>query len=75
MEISYGLAPCSRGNGFAAEALGAMVRWALSNGAAVVHAGTTPENIAFQRTLTTAGFRLVSDGGPEWKYAFEGTPG
>ena len=58
-EIGYGLVRSARGNGFAAEALSALVTLAEENGLSRLIAETTPDNIASQRTLTKTGFDLV----------------
>jgi RimJ/RimL family protein N-acetyltransferase len=60
VEIGYGLAPSARGSGFAAEALSALLSVAVEHGLSKVVADTTRDNVASQRTLTRAGFRLVS---------------
>lgn len=60
VEIGYGLAPSARGHGYAAEAVIALLTVAAGNGLSRVLADTTPDNIASQRTLVRAGFRLVS---------------
>ncbi|MBJ7610541.1 MAG: GNAT family N-acetyltransferase [Candidatus Dormibacteraeota bacterium] len=59
VEIGYGLAPSARGHGYAAEALDALLAMAAERGLSRVIADTTPDNIASQRTLIRAGFRLV----------------
>jgi RimJ/RimL family protein N-acetyltransferase len=59
VEIGYGLAPSARGRGFAAEAVVALLTVAAGNGLVRVIADTTLDNVASQRTLTRAGFRLV----------------
>lgn len=59
VEIGYGLAPSARGHGYAAEAVVALLHVAAGHGVATVIADTTPENVASQRTLIRAGFRLV----------------
>jgi len=58
-EIGYGLAPSARGHGYAAEAAVALLRVAADLGLVKVIADTTLDNIASQRTLVRAGFRLV----------------
>ena len=58
-EIGYGLAPSARGHGYAAEAVVALLRVAADLGLVKVIADTTLDNIASQRTLVRAGFRLV----------------
>lgn len=60
VEIGYGLVPSARGNRFAAEAVTALVNVAARHGLSSVTADTTLDNIASQRTLVRAGFRLVS---------------
>ncbi len=59
-EIGYGLAPSARGHGYAAEAITALLNVATDHGLFRVIADTTPDNIASQRALIRAGFRLVS---------------
>jgi RimJ/RimL family protein N-acetyltransferase len=60
VEIGYGLAPSARGHGYAAEAVIALLTVAADHGLLRVIADTTLDNIASQRTLIRAGFRLVS---------------
>ena len=60
VEIGYGLAPSARGHGYAAEAVIALLTVAADHGLLRVIADTTVDNIASQRTLIRAGFRLVS---------------
>ncbi|MHB8380453.1 MAG: GNAT family N-acetyltransferase [Acidimicrobiales bacterium] len=59
-EIGYGLVPSARGHGFAAEAVIALLTVAAEHGLSRVVADTTRDNLASQRTLVTAGFRLMS---------------
>lgn len=59
VEVGYGLAPSARGRGYAAEALVAVLALAADQGVSRVVADTTLDNIASQRTLVRAGFRLV----------------
>jgi RimJ/RimL family protein N-acetyltransferase len=59
VEIGYGLAPSARGHGYAAEAVTALLTVANDYGLSKVIADTTLDNIASQRTLALAGFRLV----------------
>jgi RimJ/RimL family protein N-acetyltransferase len=67
VEIGYGLAPSARGHGYAAEAVIALVGIAAEHGLTAVLADTEIDNIASQRTLERAGFRLVrSDGELHW---------
>jgi RimJ/RimL family protein N-acetyltransferase len=60
VEIGYGLAPSARGDGYAAEAVVALLTVAADHGLSRVIADTLLSNIASQRTLIRAGFRLVS---------------
>jgi RimJ/RimL family protein N-acetyltransferase len=60
VEIGYGLAPSARGDGYAAEAVIALLTVAADHGLQRVIAETTLDNLASQRTLLRAGFRLVS---------------
>jgi RimJ/RimL family protein N-acetyltransferase len=60
VEIGYGLAPSSRGHGYAAEALIALLGVAATYGVVKVTADTTLDNVASQRTLVRAGFHLVA---------------
>jgi RimJ/RimL family protein N-acetyltransferase len=59
VEIGYGLAPSARGHGYTAEAVIALLSLAADHGLLKVIADTTLDNIASQRTLIRAGFRLV----------------
>ncbi|AKU15513.1 GNAT family N-acetyltransferase [Luteipulveratus mongoliensis] len=59
VEIGFGLAPSARGHGYAAEAAAALLGLATEQGLSRVIADTTTDNIASQRTLERAGFRLV----------------
>jgi RimJ/RimL family protein N-acetyltransferase len=60
VEIGYGLVPSARGHGYAAEAVIALLRVAAGHGLSRVIADTALDNVASQRTLIRAGFRLVS---------------
>lgn len=60
VEIGYGLAPSARGHGYAAEAVVAVLAMAADHGLSRVIADTTADNIASQRILIRAGFRLVA---------------
>jgi len=68
IEIGYGLAPSARGHGYAAEAVAAVLAIAADHGLSRVIADTTPDNIASQRTLVRAGFRLVDTDGALYQY-------
>jgi RimJ/RimL family protein N-acetyltransferase len=60
VEIGYGLAPSARGYGYAAEAVLALLAVATDHDIVKVIADTTLDNLASQRTLIRAGFRLVN---------------
>ena len=68
IEIGYGLAPSARGHGYTAEAATAVLAIAADHGLSRVIADTTPDNIASQRTLVRAGFRLVDTDGALYQY-------
>jgi RimJ/RimL family protein N-acetyltransferase len=68
VEIGYSLAPSARGHGYAAEALIALLSVAADHGLSRVIADTTLDNIASQRTLVRAGFRLVSTEADLYRY-------
>jgi RimJ/RimL family protein N-acetyltransferase len=59
VEIGYGLAPSARGQGYGAEAVVGLLTVAADHGLSRVIADTTLANIASQRTLVRAGFRMV----------------
>jgi RimJ/RimL family protein N-acetyltransferase len=59
VEIGYGLVPSARGQGYATEALGALVQIAAGLGVATIRADTDLDNVASQRTLEHAGFYQV----------------
>ena len=59
LEVGYGLAPSARGHGYGAEALRALLGAVLELGVKTVRADTTSDNVASQRTLERAGFRIV----------------
>ena len=63
VEIGYGLAASARGHGYAAEAVAALLTTAAAHGVTTVLADTTLDNIASQRTLLRAGFRLTGSDG------------
>ena len=63
VEVGYGLVPSARGHGYAAEALVALLAVAADHGLSRVVADTTGDNVASQRTLERAGFRLIGTNG------------
>ena len=64
--------PAGRGHGYAAEAVVALLALATDRGLSRVVADTTLDNIASQRTLVRAGFRLV--GTDDTRPALRGAP-
>lgn len=57
--VGYGLVPGARGQGFATEALRAVVAWALAQPeVVVVEADTTHANLPSQRVMERAGMRM-----------------
>ncbi len=60
VEIGYGLSRSSRGSGYAAEAIAALVALAKNHEVKKVIATTTPGNIASRRSLLRVGFVLES---------------
>jgi len=63
VEIGYGLVPSARGNGYAAEAVVAILAISKDHGLSRVIADTARDNIASQRALIRAGFRVVGTDG------------
>lgn len=62
VEIAYGTDPAHRGRGYAAEAAGALVGFALASGRVrVVYAHTKPDNGASARVLAKCGFRRAGE--------------
>lgn len=59
VEVGYGIAPSARGNGYAAEAVIALLSVAAVHGLNRVAADTDRANVASQRTLERAGFSRV----------------
>ncbi|WP_147315616.1 GNAT family N-acetyltransferase [Asanoa ferruginea] len=68
VEVGYGLSPSARGNGYAAEALAALLTVAAGQGLDRVVADTTADNVASQRTLERAGFRQTGTDGDHYLY-------
>jgi RimJ/RimL family protein N-acetyltransferase len=67
-EVGYGLAPSARGQGYAAEALTALLTVAADRGVSRVAADTDKDNLASQRTLERAGFRQSGANGDLCRY-------
>jgi RimJ/RimL family protein N-acetyltransferase len=68
VEVGYGLVPSARGNGYAAEAVAALLHIAAERGLSRVIADTDKDNIASQRTLERAGFKQVGSDGDLYLY-------
>jgi [ribosomal protein S5]-alanine N-acetyltransferase len=69
VSIGFGIVPGARGQGFATEALRAMLDWALAQPeVSSVHADTDYVNIASHQVLAAAGMRLVADEGDRRVY-------
>ena len=65
-EIGYGILPEHQGRGYATEAVGAAVSWALDQpGVTRVEAETEPGNTASQRVLEKCGFVPTGTAGEE----------
>ena len=57
VEIAYGIVPEYEGRGYATEAAGALVAWAMQNGSVrIIRAHTLPERNASTRVLEKCGF-------------------
>lgn len=69
VEIGFGLVPSGRGQGFASEAVRALVNVARDHGLSRIVADTDRGNIASQRTLEHAGF--VTTGTDEDLFLYE----
>ncbi|WP_406281495.1 GNAT family N-acetyltransferase [Streptomyces sp. NBC_00209] len=59
--IGYGLVESARGQGYASEALRALLRFAREQGVARVRGDADTGNIASQHVMTAAGMRLVDE--------------
>ncbi|MEU1590674.1 GNAT family protein [Micromonospora sp. NPDC005710] len=68
IEVGYGLVPSARGNGYAAEALTALLDLATTHGLSRVVAETTGDNVASRRTLERAGFRHTGTSDDLYRY-------
>lgn len=71
VEIGYGINEEYAGNGYATEAVSAMVSWALSQpGVFRIEAETEPDNLASQRVLAKSGFipnGIIGEEGPRFE--------
>jgi RimJ/RimL family protein N-acetyltransferase len=61
VSIGYGLIPSARGQGYASEALRALLAFARGRGISCVEGDTTHDNVASQHVMTAAGMRLVAE--------------
>ena len=72
VEIGYGISEEYQNNGYATEAVKAILEWAFSHlEVNVVEAETDPENIASKRVLEKCGFALngvIGEEGPRWAF-------
>jgi RimJ/RimL family protein N-acetyltransferase len=69
VSVGFGIVPAARRRGYAAEALRALLDWALHRPEVrSVHADTDLVNLASQRVLLSAGMRLVADEGDRKVY-------
>ena len=73
VELGYSVAPAYRNQGYATEAIGALVEYAAQAGATVVTAHTLPQTNASTRVLIKLGFtmeRVHEDpkDGPVWRW-------
>ncbi|MFJ7625309.1 GNAT family N-acetyltransferase [Streptomyces sp. NPDC097595] len=59
--VGYGLVESVRGQGYASEALRALLRFAREQGVARVRGDADADNIPSQRVMTAAGMRLVGE--------------
>ncbi|MCR4643814.1 MAG: GNAT family N-acetyltransferase [Oscillospiraceae bacterium] len=69
-EIGYGISEAYQNNGYATEAVKAVLDWAFAHPeVAAVEAETDPENAASKRVLEKCGFALngiIGEEGPRW---------
>ena len=61
MVVGYGLADSVQGNGYATEALSAVVGWAAAQGVVAVEAMTAPDNVPSHRVLERCGFERAGE--------------
>ncbi|MEY9946719.1 GNAT family N-acetyltransferase [Kitasatospora sp. GAS1066B] len=60
VRIGYGLIPSAQGQGYASEALRALLAFARGRGVNCVEGDTTHDNVASQQVMTAVGMRLVA---------------
>jgi RimJ/RimL family protein N-acetyltransferase len=73
VEIAYGIVPSYEGQGYATEAAGALVAFAVDHGARLLRAHTLPVPNASTHVLLKNGFRHVDsvvdpEDGPVWRW-------
>jgi RimJ/RimL family protein N-acetyltransferase len=69
VSVGFGIVPAARRRGYAAEALRAVLEWALQQPEVrVIHADTDLVNLASQRVLAAVGMRLAADEGDRKVY-------
>jgi RimJ/RimL family protein N-acetyltransferase len=69
VSVGFGIVPAARRRGYAAEALHAVLEWALRQPEVrVIHADTDLVNLASQRVLAAVGMRLAADEGDRKVY-------
>jgi RimJ/RimL family protein N-acetyltransferase len=71
VELGYSTLPLYQRQGFATEAVQAMVEWAFAQGVNCVLAETLPELTASQSVLRKAGFQFVGEGSEPGVIRFE----
>jgi RimJ/RimL family protein N-acetyltransferase len=72
LSVGFGIVPAARRRGYAAEALRALLTWALQQPEVrSVHADTDLVNLASQRVLVAAGMRLAADEGDRKVYEIQ----
>lgn len=69
VSVGFGIVPAARRRGYAVEALGAVLAWALQQPEVrCVHADTDLVNLASQRVLAAVGMRMAADEGDRKVY-------
>jgi RimJ/RimL family protein N-acetyltransferase len=72
VSVGFGIVPAARGRGYAAEALRALLAWAIAQPEVrAVQADTDLVNLASQRVLVAAGMRLAADEGDRKVYEIQ----
>jgi RimJ/RimL family protein N-acetyltransferase len=72
VECGYSILKPAQSNGFATEAVGGLIKWALThNSVKKIAARTNPENISSRKVLEKNGFIKCARGCPEGKTCYE----